>query len=57
MVRGEWLKEGGVVIDCGINYVTGLSICSHLHTDCVSIQAIYAVKCASFVFWRVLRRT
>lgn len=22
MVRGEWLKEGGVVIDCGINYVT-----------------------------------
>lgn len=23
MVRGEWVKEGGVVIDCGINHVPG----------------------------------
>lgn len=23
MVRGEWVKEGAVVIDCGINYVSG----------------------------------
>ncbi|XP_008295304.1 C-1-tetrahydrofolate synthase, cytoplasmic-like [Stegastes partitus] len=22
MVRGEWVKEGAVVIDCGINYVS-----------------------------------
>ena len=25
MVRGEWVKEGAVVIDCGINYVAGTS--------------------------------
>lgn len=23
MVRGDWLKEGAVVIDCGINHVPG----------------------------------
>lgn len=23
MVRGEWLKDGAVVIDCGINHVPG----------------------------------
>lgn len=25
MVRGEWVKEGAVVIDCGINHVPGTS--------------------------------
>uniref|UniRef100_A0A7N8XX21 C-1-tetrahydrofolate synthase, cytoplasmic n=1 Tax=Mastacembelus armatus TaxID=205130 RepID=A0A7N8XX21_9TELE len=25
MVRGDWLKEGSVVIDCGINHVPGVS--------------------------------
>uniref|UniRef100_A0A665UCB5 C-1-tetrahydrofolate synthase, cytoplasmic n=1 Tax=Echeneis naucrates TaxID=173247 RepID=A0A665UCB5_ECHNA len=25
MVRGEWLKEGAVVIDCGINHIPGTS--------------------------------
>ena len=24
MVRGEWVQEGAVVIDCGINYIPGL---------------------------------
>lgn len=24
MVKGEWVKEGAVVIDCGINHITGL---------------------------------
>lgn len=23
MVRGDWLKEGAVVIDCGINHISG----------------------------------
>jgi methylenetetrahydrofolate dehydrogenase (NADP+)/methenyltetrahydrofolate cyclohydrolase/formyltetrahydrofolate synthetase len=23
MVKGEWIKPGAVVIDCGINYVPG----------------------------------
>lgn len=23
MVKGEWIKPGAIVIDCGINYVTG----------------------------------
>lgn len=27
MVRGEWLKEGAVVIDCGINHITGIINC------------------------------
>lgn len=25
MVKGEWIKKGAVVIDCGINYVPGRS--------------------------------
>ncbi len=25
MVKGEWVKEGAVVIDCGINHIPGLS--------------------------------
>lgn len=23
MVKGEWIKPGAIVIDCGINYVSG----------------------------------
>lgn len=23
MVKGEWIKPGAVVIDCGINYIPG----------------------------------
>ena len=23
MIRGEWVKEGAVVIDCGINHIPG----------------------------------
>ncbi len=23
MVKGEWIKKGAVVIDCGINYIPG----------------------------------
>lgn len=23
MVKGEWIKPGAIVIDCGINYVPG----------------------------------
>lgn len=31
MVRGEWLKEGAVVIDCGINHIPG-AVHTHKHT-------------------------
>lgn len=33
MVRGEWVKEGAVVIDCGINHVPGISIPLRLLTS------------------------
>lgn len=23
LVKGEWIKKGAVVIDCGINYISG----------------------------------
>ncbi len=26
MVRGEWLKDGAIVIDCGINTITGMEV-------------------------------
>lgn len=26
MVKGEWIKPGAVVIDCGINHVAGRTI-------------------------------
>lgn len=26
MVKGEWIKDGAVVIDVGINYIPGLSL-------------------------------
>lgn len=28
MVKGEWIKKGAVVIDCGINHVPGISAVS-----------------------------
>lgn len=27
MVKGEWIKPGAIVIDCGINYVPGECCC------------------------------
>ena len=29
-VRGEWVKEGAVVIDCGINYIPGMFYHRHI---------------------------
>ena len=26
MVKGEWIKKGAVVIDCGINHIPGLTL-------------------------------
>lgn len=28
MVRGEWIKEGAIIIDVGINYIPGLLVSS-----------------------------
>lgn len=29
MLRGDWIKEGAVVIDVGINYIPGLGLFTH----------------------------
>lgn len=35
MVKGEWIKPGAVVIDCGINHVAGKDAdCSPLEESC-----------------------
>lgn len=46
MVKGEWLKEGAVVIDCGINHIPGMYNNRFLNhnpraTDLNSIQCPY----------------
>lgn len=33
MVKGEWIKKGAVVIDCGINHVPG-EVVFHFHFRC-----------------------
>ena len=44
MVRGEWVKEGAVVIDCGINYVPGTG--RHSSTSHLSPVIIYRAESA-----------
>ena len=31
MVKGSWIKEGAVVIDCGINSIEGMSMSNSLY--------------------------
>lgn len=41
MVQGDWVKEGAVVIDCGINHIPGLLalvLCCHVHFQSADVR-------------------
>lgn len=55
MVKGEWIKKGAVVIDCGINHIPGWTLHSwlcfsvHFRSESVQLEVIFRVFTSEYL--------